>query len=123
MRKHTGLSPSPKVKDPSRNKHCCCIDGIHLRRKWLCWCTFREARGVAHKRWGSVVTTVAVAQVVVLAQVLAADINIGYEEGLVNTQARHSASPVRALAHRTQLYHFLQALVQQAFTVELPACY
>ena len=26
------------------------------------------------------------AQVVVLAQVLAADINIGYEEGLVNTQ-------------------------------------
>lgn len=57
------------------------------------------------------------AQVVVLAQVLAADINIGYEEGLVNTQARHSASCVRALAHRTQLQQFWQALLQQALTV------
>ena len=59
----------------------------------------------------------AVAQVVVLAQVLAADINIGYEEGLVNTQARHSAFSVRGLAHRTQLQEFWQALIQQALTV------
>ena len=60
--------------------------------KWShCFCKWPDPK--LAPRWRQ--TACGGGQVVVLAQVLAADINIGYEEGLVNTQARHQRRAIR----------------------------